>query len=156
MLTFILFTALFTLVHSSPHPFTNPFFDWPIDINITMNKFDSANCTSSINESTTFILNCDDIIYYNNYRQCCYNELSKLSPFEYPEFNICYTGEYNKSRDIYFNYQCSETTVFDYTLANISMVVFFISIFALIVWIAIRIAHLMCGNKSRDEYDIIN
>ena len=156
MLTFILFTSLFTVVHSSSHPFSNPFFDWPIDINITMNKFDSVNCTSSINESTSFILNCDDIVYYNNYRQCCYNELNKLSPFEHPEFNICYTGEYNKSHDIYFNYECSDTNVFDYTLANVSMIVFFITIFGLIVFIFIRIAHLMCGHKSRHGYDTIN
>ena len=79
MLTFILFTGLFTTVNASSHPF----FDWPININITMNKFHSVNCTSSLNDSTSFILNCDDIVYYNNYRQCCYNELSKLSPIEY-------------------------------------------------------------------------
>ena len=152
MLTFILFTGLFTTIHASSHPF----FDWPININITMNKFHSVNCTSSLNESTSFILNCDDIVYYNNYRQCCYNELSKLSPIEYPEFNICYTGEYNKSHDIYFNYQCSDTNIFDYTLADIAMIVFFITAFGLIVFIVIRIMNRMCGHKIRHGYDAIN
>ncbi len=156
MLTFILFTSLFTVVHSSSHPFSNPFFDWPIDINITMNKFDSANCTSSINESTTFILNCDNITYNTEYRQCCYNELIKLSPFEYPEFNICYTGEYNESNDIYFNYQCSDTNVFDYTLANISMILFFLMIFVLFVWIATFVTRRMCRHQDRHQYDVIN
>ena len=146
----IIFFSLISVVKSSSHPFSNPFFDWPININITMNKFYSSNCTSSTNDSTSFILNCDDIIYYNNYRQCCYNELSKLSPFEYPEFNICYTGEYNKSYDIYFNYECSDATVFDYTLADIAMIVFFITVFGLIVLIVISILkNLRTSDKTR-------
>jgi hypothetical protein len=156
MLNFILFTGLFTIVQSSHHPFSNPFFDWPININITMNKFNSPNCTSSINESTVFILNCNDVTYNNNYRQCCYNELNKLSPFTALVFNSCYTAEYNNSNYMYFNYECSDTSVFDYTLANISIVVFFITIFVLIGWVVIYIAQKICKHPQRHQYDVIN
>lgn len=155
MFTFIIFSSLICVVKSSNHPFSNPFFDWPININLTMNKFNSANCTT-INESISYILNCKNTNYDYEYRQCCYDELNKLSPFTALVFNSCYTAEYNNTDYIYFNYECSDADVFNYTLADIAMIVFFITAFGLIVFIAIYIINRMCGSKVRHGYNSIN
>ena len=64
--------------------------------------------------------------------------------------------EYNKTDNAYFNYQCSTVNVYNYTLANISLILSFIFVLGLLILICAYIASCICRKRERNGYDTIN
>ena len=140
---------------------SNCFYLWevPLDVNLTMNTYNSTNCYSNISVHTEFIFQCDNTTLVNTstgyYHQCCYDILKRLSPIVDPQFNHCYTSPNTNNNNNHYKYLCEKTELYNLTLLQLIIFVFIVVIIMFSIYLII-VCFKKCFQKDRNSYYKIN
>lgn len=137
------FITMFCLINtvSGFYPFT-----FPESINVSIVNYNTSKCQNGIFENQINFMCLNKTMGQSNYRQCCYDEISKISPVYKPQFNTCYTIKYNQTIDNYMKYQCSDND--DFSVLEILSLISFAIVFILILYILTRCVYNCC-NRTR-------
>ena len=138
------------------------FYPWnmPINMNLTLNTFNSSSCMYNRLIHTEFTFLCENDYIVNtstgDFYECCFDVIKTISPIIHPQFNFCYPSSNNYNITNHYNYQCDKTNDFNPTIWK--FIVFLVISIIIIIFIAffIHFCYLCYKKSNNDDYQKIN
>ena len=132
-----------------------PFLLFPVNINISISEYNSSNCSNEAIKNTEFLIVCQNDTYVDEYRKCCYDEISKLSPINEPNFSNCYDINYNYNNS-YYEYECSDSNYINYSYVTITLIIFISLFITFLLSYTNYLIHIHCRKNPYRNYEEIN